>query len=91
MRFSYPAVLQPQPDGSYTGYFPDLEQCTFHGRTLMEALDAARDAEDVWLSLELSESMGLPPRTYSEDMTLAPGEFMREIAVILRLTDGYDE
>ncbi|MBQ7065123.1 MAG: type II toxin-antitoxin system HicB family antitoxin [Firmicutes bacterium] len=91
MKFMYSAILQPQPDGSYTGYFPDLEDCRFAGRNLIEALDEAKEAAGAWIMVELEENDGLPPNTDHDEMHLAPGEFVRDIAVILRLTDGWDE
>ena len=34
MKFMYPAVFRKNEDGTYNGYFPDLECCTSTGDTL---------------------------------------------------------
>ena len=91
MKFVYPAVLKPEENGRYSGYFPDLEGCQFRGGTLYDALDDARDALEAWIRVELEDNGGLPPTTDRDDMSLAPGEFVREIGAIVRLTDGWDE
>ena len=38
MKFMYPAVFRKNEDGTYNGYFPDLECCTSTGDTLDEAI-----------------------------------------------------
>ena len=48
MKFMYPAVFRKNEDGTYNGYFPDLECCTSTGDTLDEAIElilAKREAE----------------------------------------------
>ena len=41
MKFMYPAVFRKNEDGTYNGYFPDLECCTSTGDTLDEAIENA--------------------------------------------------
>ena len=43
MKFIYPAVFSKTDDGSYQGYFPDLECCYAKGDTLEDAVDDAND------------------------------------------------
>ena len=40
----YDVVLEPQPDGGYTVYVPDLPGCVSEGRTPEEAVEMIRDA-----------------------------------------------
>ena len=43
MKFMYPAVFRKNEDGTYNGYFPDLECCTSTGDTLDEAIENANE------------------------------------------------
>ena len=73
-------------------FFPDLECCYAEGDTLDEAIDNANAAAYDWLSLELSEEDGLLPSISDEsDMPLQEGDIVRNIAVNIRFTDGWDE
>lgn len=91
MTFTYPAVFQPQEDGSYKGYFPDLDGCTFEGPTLDETLNAAIEAERSWIEIETDEdeTRGLPYISEHEDIPVNEGEFIRDIAVIIHFEVGY--
>lgn len=93
MQLIYPAVFHQNNDGSYDGYFPDLDQCVVHGETLDETTDAAIKAALEWVQVELEDDdfQGLPPVSDREDIPLNEGEFIRNIAFTLRLFDGYDE
>lgn len=53
MKFIYPAVFSKTDDGSYQGYFPDLECCYAKGDTLEDAVDDANEAAYNWICLEL--------------------------------------
>lgn len=91
MKFTYPAILRKTPTDNYTGYFPDLEGCSFTGDTLMEAIDHAIEAASGWILVELEEDGDLPSISAPEDLELRQNEMVRNIAVTLRLTDGWDE
>lgn len=93
MTFTYPAVLRKEEDGSYNGYFPDLEGCTFHGDTIDAAIDAAIAAEKSWIEVQMDteddEEAEMPFLSDHSDITLAEGEFIRDIAVIMHFEVGY--
>ncbi len=93
MTFTYPAVLRKEPDDTYTGYFPDLEGCTFHGETIDAAIDAAIAAEKSWIEVQMDteddEEAEMPFLTDHRDIALADGEFIRDIAVIMHFEVGY--
>ena len=91
MQFIYPAVFCQNEDGTYQGYFPDLEQCFAKGDTLDEVLNSAIEEARTWIQVELEDTFELPAVTPPEDLVLREGEFIRNIAVTLRLTDGWDE
>jgi predicted RNase H-like HicB family nuclease len=91
MQFIYPAVFCKKEDGRYHGYFPDLEQCFAEGDTLDEVLNSAIEEARTWIQVELEDTFELPPVTHPNDLVLKEGEFVRSIAVTIRLTDGWDE
>lgn len=91
MRFVYPAIFHKTEKGTYHGYFPDLACCEAGGETLEDAVDNANEAAVDWITLELEEDGILPDVTDPEDLTLQEGEIVRNIAVTIRLTDGWDE
>ena len=91
MKFIYPAVFRKTETGTYKGYFPDLECCYATGDTLEEAVDNANEAAYDWLYLEISEDGDLPPVSDIHDIELQEGEQVRNIAVNIRFTEGWDE
>ena len=92
MKFIYPAVFLKQEDGTYTGYFPDLEMCCCKGDTLEDALDDARDAANAWISLELTEEEpDLPTISDIEKLSEDKENIVRNICINVRFYDGWDE
>ena len=92
MKFIYPAVFHKAEDGTYQGYFPDLECCYAKGDTLEEAVENANEAATDWISLELSEEEPeLPYITDASDIPLKEGEVVRQISVNIRFYEGWDE
>ena len=95
MKFCYPAIFSPSSDGSIRVRFPDLEGCAVTGRDTDEAMDAAKEAEINWITLELDEGGDLPPMSDPADLRAqvdaAAGETLRNVAVNIRFMEGYDE
>ena len=91
MRFVYPAIFRKTKENSFHGFFPDLECCYGKGDTLEEAVDDANEAAVNWITVELEEEGHLPPVSDVADLELEEGDVVRNIAVTIRLTDGYDE
>lgn len=92
MKFIYPAVFKKEENGTYHGYFPDLECCEATGDSLDDAIDNANAAAYDWISLELSEEdCQLPTVTDPSDMDLKDGEIVRNISVNIRFYEGWDE
>jgi len=90
MTFTYPAVFRKNNDGSYDGYFPDLDGCTFSGINIDEAINAAIAAEKEWIEVELEEEIGLPFLTDPQDIILKENESVHTITAIMHLQDGFD-
>ena len=92
MKFIYPAVIRKTEEGKFQATFPDLECCYAVGDTLEEAVDNANEAAYDWLYVELMEDEGvLPAVSDPEDMELMEGDVVRNIAVNIRFTEGWDE
>ena len=92
MKFIYPAIFTHASQGGYTAVFPDLATCTAEGGTLEEAIENANHAASEWISLELSEEAPLMPSVSDlEDLTLEPGQIVRNICVNIRFFEGWDE
>ena len=91
MNFTYPCIIKQTEDG-YHARFPDLEMCEADGRDINEVLDNARDAMEDWIRAEFEEDEPvLPYISDPGDLELAEGEFVRNILVIYRFYDGWDE
>lgn len=91
MNFIYPAIIRKTETG-YHARFPDLAMCEAEASTLDETLDEARHAMEAWITAEFEEDEPeMPAISDPEDMDLAEGEFVRNILVIYRFYDGWDE
>ncbi len=92
MHFSYPAVFHRQENGTWKGEFPDLAGCGGEGETLDLAIRECTEAARERLRVELTEFDGdLPEVSEPGDLSLKEGDIVRQIGVIVRLTDGFDE
>ena len=92
MKFIYPAIFRKTDEGSYQGFFPDLECFYAKGDTLEEAVDDANEAARCWLTSELEEEEWmLPPVSDLKDLELNEGDVVRNIAVTIRFYEGWDE
>ena len=94
MRFIYPAIIHPNEDGTFTARMADLEGCEATGFSIDDCMEEINAAALNWITLELEEEDGsLPPISDHEDLRrqLAENEFIRNVSVIYRLYDGWDE
>lgn len=92
MKFIYPAVFHKTEDGTYEGYFPDLEDCQVKGDSLEDAIGKANDAAFDWISVELEDENGeLPAVSDAHDLNLKEGDVIRNISVNIRFYEGWDE
>ena len=92
MRFIYPAVIKEQEDGTYTASFPDLMMCEAKGNSMMHVVREATEAAYNWIDLEMQEDdPQLPPASDPEDLILLEGETVKNILVIYRMHQGWDE
>ena len=91
MTFQYPAVFRKTKSGTYTAYFPDLEMCTAKGETLDECINDAIAECRNWIQTELLDTLDMPPVSDPDEIRLGEDEHIRNIAVIVRLYEGWDE
>jgi predicted RNase H-like HicB family nuclease len=93
MTIIYPAVFKENKDGSYSGYFPDLEMCEFSGRDLNFAIDEAASSLYEWVRVELMEEENpmMPDASDDSDIQLENGEFIRNISIHFKYSEGWDE
>ena len=91
MRFIYPAVFRKTEEGTYKGYFPDLECCYGEGETLDDAIDNANAAAYDWICLEIEDEGTLPYVSDPDDIELQEGDILRNISVNVRFNIGWDE
>ncbi len=92
MKFIYPVIVKQREDGVFHARFPDLAMCEAEGSSMMDVLRNATAAAHDWIALEMEEDEpDLPPATDPEDIHPAEGESVRQILVIYRFQDGWDE
>lgn len=92
MKFIYPAVFRKHEDGKVSAYFPDLACCEITAPDMEDAIELANEACYNWIELELSEDEPhMPPVSDAADLELAENEEVRNISVIMRFYDGWDE
>ena len=92
MRFIYPAIITKYDDGHYEADFPVLKLCHAEGASEMEVLREAKAAAYDWIDLELQEDEpDLPPASDPEDLHPGSNAFVRNILVIYRMHEGWDE
>lgn len=56
----FDVVLEPQPEGGYTVYVPDLPGCVSEGETVEEAVEMIRDAMGGYLESRRENGWPLP-------------------------------
>lgn len=91
MKFIYPAIIRKTENGMFRADFPDLEDCSATGETIDEVLDNANEAAANWIVVELEMEGHLPSISDECDMHLKADEFVRNVCVTMRMTDGWDE
>lgn len=83
-EYVYPAVFQPNDDGSYTVIFPNLPGCITEGKNLSNALFMAGDALAMWLWATEDLNEPIPAATVPQ-----PVEAPQFINYVYADTDAY--
>lgn len=79
-KYVYPAVFTPQPDGSYSIVFPDLENCFTCGSDLANGIEMAEDALALLLYGYETDGKEIPAPSIPADFTLSNSAFVNYIA-----------
>lgn len=67
MKYVYLAIFTPEKEGGYSVVIPDLPGCGTCGKTLVDAIEMARDAISMWLCDAEDKNEIIPqPRNISE-------------------------
>ena len=86
MKFTYPAIIRKQDNGTWKAWLPDLACCEAFGADMEDAIENAMDAAYNWILSELEEEeCHLPNQTAIEDIPLKEGEVVRKIMVRVKL------
>lgn len=75
-KLFYPAVFQPEDDGGYSIFFPDIEGCNTQGDTMEEGYKMAFDALGITLSYLEDEHLPIPKASAPQDITLEDGQYI---------------
>lgn len=72
----YPAVFQPEEDGGFSIFFPDIEGCVTQGETLEESYQMAFNALGITLSYLEDEKLVIPKASAPQDIHLEEGQYV---------------
>lgn len=61
--YVYEAILTPEEDGGYSIEVPDLDGCFSQADTYWEAISAATEAAELWVSSALLDGATIPQHT----------------------------
>ena len=75
-KFIYPAVFHTEEVGGYSVTFPDLPGCVTEGDTLVEALEMATDALNIYLSSLKDDNENFPPASNPTLLTTDKDDFI---------------
>jgi len=75
----YPAVFQPEENGGFSVFFPDIEGCNTQGETVEESYKMAFDALGIVLSYLEDEHLPIPKVSAPQDIKLENGQYVAVI------------
>lgn len=88
MNIRYPAIFDPQSDGGFTVYFPDLDEAITEGDNMEEASFNASDVLTLTLESRIDEKMNIPmPSSIDNAHEIAPSSKV-QAALLVRLCRG---
>jgi antitoxin HicB len=75
-KLFYPAVFQPEEDGGFSVFFPDIEGCNTQGETIEESYQMAFDALGINLSYLEDEHLPIPKASAPQNIKLDEGQYI---------------
>lgn len=79
-KYVYPAVFEPEDNGAYSVYFPDIDGCYTAGESLAEAFEMAEDALALMIYDYEQNGRTLPSASRLENVKTENGSFVNYIA-----------
>jgi predicted RNase H-like HicB family nuclease len=75
-RMFYPAIFQPEEEGGFSIYFPDVEGCITQGDSMAESYEMAFDALGNMLSYLEESGKEIPNSSEPQEIQLAKDQFL---------------
>ncbi|HML37374.1 MAG TPA: type II toxin-antitoxin system HicB family antitoxin [Bacillota bacterium] len=75
-KLFYPAVFQPEQEGGFSVFFPDLDGCNTQGDTIEESYSMAFDALGIVLSYMEDEGIPIPKASAPQQIALEEGQYI---------------
>ena len=75
-KLFYPAIFQPEENGAFTVFFPDLEGCISCGENMDNAYEMAFDALGLSLSYLEDNKQDIPSPSSPQNISLESGQFI---------------
>lgn len=75
-KLFYPAVFQPEEDGGFSVFFPDIDGCNTQGDTMDESYSMAFDALGIVLSYMEDEHLSIPKASAPQGIKLEEGQYI---------------
>ena len=72
----YPAIFQPEEDGSFTVTFPDVDGCITSGESMEDAYEMSFDALGLVLSYMVDNKEPIPTASTPQNINLESGQFI---------------
>jgi len=76
MKYVYPAVFHPEPEGGFSVYFPDIERGATQGETVGECMDMAQDFLTLALYRMEEDHSQIPQARGLRDIASAPDDIV---------------
>ena len=70
MKYVYPAIFNPEKEGGFSIFFPDIEGCYTQGDTMVEAVEMAEDALNLMLWDKEENKEPIPHPSMPQDIRL---------------------
>lgn len=81
MKYVYPAVFHPEPEGGYSVYFPDVKQGATQGEAIAECIEMAEDFLCFALYDMEEEGKKIPDASNIKRLQVGPDDIVTLISV----------
>ena len=81
MEYIYPAIFDPNDDGSFTIEYPGLPGCISEGKSLANVLYMTQNALAEWLEYLVDKKQKIPPSSDIKDIKVIGDQFVNLVRV----------